>query len=265
MTSLISSFMGENRANATSPWGPVSAIFMTFGLFAFQIFSTVVFGLVFVVSLFGAAVFKNGLGEGQMALLVDPIIIAIALGYVSTFILLLFVAGRRGGKMSDVLLFRRPQNLISNVLLGIMIVGVFFVCLSWVIQTFFPQDNAANEQQMKELFGMILHTKFLWLGVGIVVIGAPVLEESIFRGFLLTSFAQTRIGFWWAVVATSAFWALIHFYAVSMMVGLFVFGILLSFLVRRAGSVWVGIIMHALWNGVVTAAVLVSLSGVGQI
>ena len=257
----LNSFLTNNRPfEAKTPWGPFGALITSVGFLIFQVIVGMFFGLVFVFNKFGVERLRDGLNPGELAVMVDSIIIAIALSYVFTFGFIWFVGGLRGGVRRDVLLTRKPHNLIGNVIFGIIVVALFFTLLSYVIQTYFPHDNAQNEKQMKELFGFILHADYLWLGVAIVVIGAPFVEEAMFRGFLLTAFAQTRLGFWGASVATSGLWAVIHGYASSMSVGLFIFGLLLSLLVRRTGSIWVGVILHALWNGVVTAAMLTALS-----
>ncbi len=261
----LNSFLTNDRSfEAKTPWGPVGALSMSVGFLLFQAIAALFFGLLFVFSKFGIERLRDGLSSGELALLVDPIIISLALSYVFTFGFILLIGKSRGGNLRDVLLIRKPQNLIANVIFGIVVISTFFVLLSYVIQTYFPQDNASSAKQMKELFGHILNTDYLWLGVAIVVIGAPFVEEVMFRGFLLTSFAQTRLGFWGASVVTSGLWALIHGYASSMAIGLFIFGLLLSLLVRRTGSIWVSVIMHALWNGVVTAALLASLTGAVQ-
>lgn len=261
----LNSFLTDNRPfEAKTPWGPFGALVTTVGFLLFQALVGLFFGLVFVFNKFGIERLRDGLNRGELAVMVDSIIIAIALSYVFTFGLIWFVGGvRRGGARRNVLLTGKPYNLIGNVIFGIVVVALFFTLLSYVIQTYFPQDSAQNEKQMKEIFGFILHADYLWLGVAIVVIGAPFVEEVIFRGFLLSAFAQTRLGFFGASVVTSGLWAVIHGYASSMAIGLFIFGLLLSLLVRRTGSIWVAVILHALWNGVVTAAMLTALSNAG--
>ncbi len=251
--------VGEDNFTAQTPWGGWAAFFMSIGFFVFQILVTILLGLALVLSLHGLRVFDGSPTAADVSSFIDITIITLMLSYVLTFGLILFVAARRGGTIAQVLQFKRPVNLMVNAVFGVLALVVFFVLLSFVIDTFFPQDSQQSEVSMKQIFTLIKKSQFIWGGVAIIVIGAPFLEEAVFRGFLLTSLASTRLGFWGGAAVSSALWAAIHGYAASMAVGLFVFGLLLSLLVRRTGSIWVSIFLHALWNAVVTAGVFATL------
>lgn len=260
MSRLRSLIFGSKDFEAITPWGPWAAFFAAAGFFVVQIIAIVFAGVILAAGTFGREIFKTGMPSDELVRTIDLAIISFAFGFVVAFLFVLFAASRRGGKLSEVLLFKPPRNFFGNLILGITAVGLFFVGLSVIIEQFFPQDAAQSQVQMKQIFGALKESRFLWLGIGIVVIGAPFLEEVIFRGFLLTSFANTQLGFGGAAVVSSGIWALMHGYAPSMAVGLFVFGLLLSLLVRRSGSIWIAIGLHALWNGVVTAGVLAALN-----
>lgn len=91
----------------------------------------------------------------------------------------------------------------------------------------------------------------LWL-VAAAVIGAPLSEELLFRGFLLSALARTRFGFIGGALITNVAWTLLH--AQYSLVGLgavFLVGLVQSWLLWRTGSLWVPIICHALYNAVV--------------
>ncbi len=92
-------------------------------------------------------------------------------------------------------------------------------------------------------------------------IAAPVTEEFIFRGFLFSAIATSRLGKGAAVVISSALWALVHLAGAPwLFVGIiFIMGLLLGVLLLRFGSLWVTIILHAVWN-LLTAA---SIFGIG--
>jgi len=261
METLGKFLIGPNNLKMQTPWGGWSAFFMSIGFFVFQIIMIMAVGLALVFSMVGGQVFVGGMTPDKLKLLLDPAILAVVISYVLTMGLIFFVAGRRGGVISEVLLFNRPIGAMANAVFGIVALAAFFALLSFVVETFFTQDARQNEEQLKEIFTGIKSSPFVWLGIGVVVIGAPVLEETVFRGFLLGSLAKTRLGFWGGAVVSSALWALIHGYAASLAIGLFIFGMLLSLMVRRTGSVWHSIGLHAIWNGVVTAATFATLGG----
>jgi membrane protease YdiL (CAAX protease family) len=63
-------------------------------------------------------------------------------------------------------------------------------------------------------------------------------EEFIFRGFLLVALGAV-IGFWPAAVVTSALWAATHTqYPLSLQLTIFVVGVLLSWMARKARTLW---------------------------
>jgi membrane protease YdiL (CAAX protease family) len=75
------------------------------------------------------------------------------------------------------------------------------------------------------------------------------MEEFIFRGFLLSAFARSKIGFAGAGLVTSALWALMHvsqpWYTLPMV---FVMGLLLSWAIWKTGSLWTCVLAHGLYN-----------------
>jgi uncharacterized protein len=91
------------------------------------------------------------------------------------------------------------------------------------------------------------------------VIGAPLVEEILFRGAFFAALATSPVGKWGAVLITAALFALLHATSDQWpIVGvLFFMGILLGVLMLRFGSLWVTIAAHALWNGIQVFGALV--------
>ena len=91
----------------------------------------------------------------------------------------------------------------------------------------------------------------LWLAL---VIGAPLFEETFFRGFLFKGFASSVVGPAGAIALTSILWAVIHIqYDAYTMGSIFVLGVLLGVARLRTGSLLVPLAMHAVANVVATA------------
>jgi len=76
---------------------------------------------------------------------------------------------------------------------------------------------------------------------------APLLEETIFRGFLFKAFAN-RWQPWPAALLSSALFAIMHGYSLFGTVMVFLYGMIFTGLYHRTGSLWPGMICHAAGN-----------------
>lgn len=96
----------------------------------------------------------------------------------------------------------------------------------------------------------------LFLGIAV---GAPFVEEFIFRGVLWTGWRKSRLGLWGTIALTTIFWSLLHIQYMnepSIFLFLGAFGILLGLAREYTGSIWVPVAMHALNNGISAIAML---------
>lgn len=88
-----------------------------------------------------------------------------------------------------------------------------------------------------------------WLLVLGVAFFAPVLEEVIFRGFLLKGFVNSPLGVYGAIILTSLVWAIIHTqYEWSYLVLIFLVGLALGYARIKTNSLFVPIMMHVVFN-----------------
>jgi len=103
---------------------------------------------------------------------------------------------------------------------------------------------------------------FLPLLLVALLVVAPLVEETFFRGFLLKGLAESRAGPAVAVVLTSALWAVIHLqYDWFGMAAIFVAGLLLGTVRLRTGSTWLAVLLHALMNATATVQTVVVAEG----
>jgi membrane protease YdiL (CAAX protease family) len=79
------------------------------------------------------------------------------------------------------------------------------------------------------------------------ILFAPFVEEIFFRGFLFQGFRQ-KYGWVNAMLVSSAVFAVAHLDPVAL-IPTFILGLLLAYLYQRANSLWPGIILHFLVNG----------------
>ncbi|MEK7778088.1 MAG: CPBP family intramembrane glutamic endopeptidase [Chloroflexota bacterium] len=88
----------------------------------------------------------------------------------------------------------------------------------------------------------------------LIVVVAPVAEESFFRGFLLPVLAD-RWGFWVGASFVSVLFAMAHL-APGVLLPAFVSGLLLAWLYRRTGSLWNCCLAHAAQNALAFAVAI---------
>jgi membrane protease YdiL (CAAX protease family) len=100
-----------------------------------------------------------------------------------------------------------------------------------------------------------------WRGVlfAAVILGAPIAEEIVFRGYVLPALAG-RIGVARAVVGQALLFSLIHLDPIGF-VPRFLLGLVFGWMVILGGSLWASIFAHALNNGLST---LLFLTAVGE-
>jgi membrane protease YdiL (CAAX protease family) len=94
-----------------------------------------------------------------------------------------------------------------------------------------------------------------------LVVGAPLSEELLFRGYLLHRLRHTPLGFWGAALLANIGWTLLHIeYSWLSLADVFIAGLLFSWALWRTQSIWVPIAFHAIYNSVVFAVFLIPSS-----
>ena len=93
-----------------------------------------------------------------------------------------------------------------------------------------------------------------WLVVLAVVILAPIAEEVFFRGVVFNAWLREH-GRRWAIIGSSALFALIHASVVAV-VPIFLLGLALAWVYQRSGNLLAPIAMHATVNGISVALAL---------
>ena len=89
----------------------------------------------------------------------------------------------------------------------------------------------------------------------LLVVFAPVVEEFVFRGVLLKAFAA-HLRFGWANVVQAALFSLMHM-DLRAAPGLFLLALTAGWLARRSGGLLAPMVLHAVFNIVVSAVLLV--------
>ena len=133
-----------------------------------------------------------------------------------------------------------------HVLLGV----VGFIAISLVFAL--AETVAGQSQTSKEVIDLY-HTARSSHQISalafLAVLVAPLLEELLFRGFLLPGWTASRLGPAGAIGLSSALWALGHMqYDVFGMAHVFCLGVLLGWLRLHSGSIFTPMILHTLQN-----------------
>lgn len=188
------------------------------------------------------------MGEGDQTQ-VRVFILTLVVQQAAMIWLTVFFADRFGGRAAEVLaLDHRPSQrslyLGSFALMAMLLIGLDLVGLA-----IGPKD-VVNDLKP---FAKLITSDSWWLTLLAVGVGAPLSEELLFRGFLFSALAQTRLGPLGATALTTAAWTALHGnYSAFGMFEVAVIGCFLSWLLWRTGSLWVPIFCHAVYNSALT-------------
>ena len=149
-----------------------------------------------------------------------------------------------GVSKRDAFALRRPSSWrrAAGIALGVVVVVVV------VSAALDPVLNPNKEQGLTPHGWEPRHAAAFVANFFVVALLAPVVEELTFRGLGFT--LLERFGRWPAIVLVGIAFGLAHG-LVEALPPLVVFGMCLAYLRSRTGSVYPGMILHALYNGLV--------------
>jgi membrane protease YdiL (CAAX protease family) len=238
------SLIGPVHYEPRTAWGPAGALLALLGGVIVLPFLT---GLVLVAGLGLATGFdpdewlsvRNGPSAIVLELLGSAILIAGAS----------MLARRGGARAAEVLALRRPKGGRRAFVL-IAVVATIDLAIAVGVASVVSASEAAGAQAP----GETLTSGELALEILAAAIAAPIAEELGFRGFLLPALAMTRLGFWGAALATSALFAVTHWYwsAPLLFAPVFLGGVVYAWALGVTGSLWVPMALHMLLNLIAT-------------
>lgn len=157
---------------------------------------------------------------------------------------ILLLARQRKGKPRYTLFLTAPGSWLSLVFSALAFT-IGATALIFGIHALWPFDLTGA---MRDFILVAQSTQWL-IAILVLAVGAPLSEELLFRGFLLSALERSILGPIGAAILTSALWTVIHWgYAVQAMLALFIMGLALAALVYRTGSIWHAIVAHATYN-----------------
>ncbi len=148
------------------------------------------------------------------------------------------------------------RDVIIGIPLGIFGQLVLVNLVNWPLSQFFPETFSFDEVS-RRAEDIVATAPGLWVIVLIliVVVGAPIVEEIVYRGSLQTNLI-TAAGRPIGIVLAAAIFAAIHLAPVEFP-GLFVFALLLGIAREKTGTLGLPIVTHFAFNA--TGLLLVSL------
>jgi uncharacterized protein len=166
----------------------------------------------------------------------------------STIALTLLVSTLFGGRIKDVLALRMPVAGPSVYLSAIVAMVVLQLFVS-VVQYFFVSGDMFAD--LRPFVDVAVGPNWA-LALFVVGLGAPLSEELLFRGFLLSALARTRAGFAGAALISTTLWTALHAgYSLVGIAEVFSIGLFFSWMLWRTGSLRVPIFCHALYNALI--------------
>ena len=117
----------------------------------------------------------------------------------------------------------------------------------WPLQRIWPDAFSSDEieQRARELWDKA-HGGWIVVLVLVVALGAPIIEELVYRGLILQAL-QSRLNDWLALIISAAWFALIHLQPVELP-GLFAFALVLGICFQRTGRLGMSVMAHIGFN-----------------
>jgi CAAX protease family protein len=167
--------------------------------------------------------------------------------------LTLLAGGLTEQRRADVLSLKRPAQ--GWGVLPLALLPLFVITGLWTA-ALLAFNPTAVYQDLRP-FQDLMRGDVLWIILPVICLGAPFSEELLFRGFIFSGLAKTRLGFLGTAILTTVLWTALHAgYSVFGLIEVLGIGLYFSWLLVRTGSLWVTIACHAIYNSVIAAALL---------
>lgn len=235
-------------------WGPVGAIVATIVLYLLaQVGAAVVLFLALALMGWSAKDMTNWINQSTLAQF-----LYILLAETATVGGIIWLLRRRSQKLRDIGWTPLQGRYLTLALAGF---GVYFVGYIIVVSVMSALIPSLNIEQKQNVGFEQAHTQLqLILTFVSLVLLPPIAEETVFRGFLFTSLRR-RFSFWLTTILVSLLFAVPHLQfgegaPLLWVAGLdtFVLSLVLCYVRERSNSIWPGVLIHMLKNGIAFVA-----------
>lgn len=193
--------------------------------------------------------------QTALAAVVYALSLAIALGVP-------WLVRKRGITLENLGLQRLPSWM--DILLAPAAFVVYFIVsalLMLLVAQLLPSFNAEQAQQIG--FDNLQQRYEYLLAFLTLVIIAPLAEETLFRGYLYGKL-RGHVPIWLAMVITSALFGAVHLQP-NIAVDTFVLSLVMCSLREVTGSIWTGILLHMIKNGLAFYLLFINPTLIGTI
>lgn len=177
-------------------------------------------------------------------------VLSVVMLWIPFVVALVVVSTRWGsGRFADDFRVRFRAVDLVGIPVGIASQLLLLPLLYWPLRSIWPGTFSSDEveQRARDLWGKAQGGWVIALII-IVVVGAPIIEELVYRGLILQSL-QGRINDVLALILSSLWFAVIHLQPVELP-GLFAFAVVLGICFLVTGRVACPILAHAAFNAV---------------
>ena len=181
-----------------------------------------------------------------------------ALGLWLPFIFMLrWVARRAGTDLRTYFGLRFVKIDCLGIPLGIFCQVVLMNVINWPLNKWWPStfNSQRIETRARDMVDAAHGAWFIVLFL-VVVVGAPFVEELVYRGFIQGGL-QARLGSTWALIITAGWFTVVHLEPIEFP-GLFAFAVVLGLCYRRTQRLGISMVTHLAFNA--TGLLLVALS-----
>lgn len=234
------------------PWGAAAAILLTIiGFVASQLLAQIVISV--LPSVFGWSTaeanqwLKTPLANFMYVLLAESLIIGLVVWFVR----------KHKADFWQAVGLRRPNKWDLPVsLLGFLCYIVVYAVVLMVVSGVFPINT---DQEQAVGFAYDVRGPGLILAFFSLVILPPIVEETVFRGFLYGTLRRRNVSFLWSAIVVSAIFGLMHLFgggSGSVIIWIafldtFVLSTVLCFIREKTGAIWASVGVHMLKNALV--------------
>lgn len=201
------------------------------------------------VSLSGFAVFVAGHGgESRRDIPTSVTVLGIFCLWIPFVVALAVVSQRWGqGRFGQDFKVHLRWVDVAGLPIGIASQLLLVPLIYWPLQRIWPDAFSSDkiEQSARELWDKA-HGGWIVVLVLVVALGAPIIEELVYRGLILQAL-QSRLNDWVALIISAAWFALIHLQPVGLP-GLFAFALVLGICFQRTGRLGMAVMAHIGFN-----------------
>jgi uncharacterized protein len=223
-----------------------------------DIYVAVMLGMIMLWGLDGQGDASKSASDLSLSLILLNMVFMLAL----CVLLLLYVVILRGMSPAELFGLRRLSfaKAAGIALIAIiplyMVVSLVAAAVTWWAKDVWP--DIQPQDAVKAFKTASSPSLKATMGIAAVIV-APLVEETVFRGFIYGVLKRYTDG-WFAAVCSAALFAIVHMH-VGSLVPLFVLALGLCAAYERTGSLLVPMGMHALFNGVSTTFLLLYPQG----